>query len=281
MTIADCLKLATKKFAAAGVAQPPREAASLLMHAARRDRTFLVAHPEYELTAAEQQTFNSYVERRQSREPFQHIVGVQEFYGLDFIVSPDVLIPRPETELLVETAINLFGKTKNPSFCEIGVGSGCIAVSILHELPSAQVQGLDISEKALDIARINAANNDVSGRLTLSISDVFAAVVDNRFDAIVCNPPYISATDFPELQPEVRDFDPRIALTDGKDGLSIIRRIVSDAPKYLDSGGYLLLEIGIGQADEVRKMFADDVWETVEILSDLQDIPRTVKARAK
>lgn len=281
MTIANCLKLATGKLAAAGVAQPSREAASLLRHATRRDRTFLVAHSEYELTDAERQTFDSHIERRQSREPFQHIVGVQEFYGLNFIVSPDVLIPRPETELLVETAINLFGKIKDVSFCEIGVGSGCIAVSILHELPSAQVHGLDISEKALDIARINAVNNGVSGRLTLSISDVFAAVDDKKFDAIVSNPPYISAADFAELQPEVRDFDPRIALTDGKAGLSIICRIVSDAPKYLDSGGYLLLEIGIGQAGEVRKMFVNDVWEMVNIVSDLQGIPRTVKARAK
>ena len=281
MTIENCLKLATEKLTTAGVAQPSREAASLLIHAVGRDRTFLVAHPEYELTTAEQQTFDSHIERRQSREPFQHITGFQEFYGLSFFVSPDVLIPRPETELLVETAIDLLSKIEKPKFCEIGVGSGCISVSILHELPSTNAIALDISQKALDIARINAVNNCVDDRIELLLSDVFDNVGANKFDAVFSNPPYIPVADFARLQPEVREFDPRIALTDGEDGLSIIRRIVYSAPQYLNSGSYLLLEIGIGQADNVRKMFRNDVWESVEIMSDLQGIPRTVKARTK
>lgn len=279
MTIAECLKIGSQKLAAAGVAQPAREAASLLMNATNRDRTFIVAHSEYELTAAEQKTFDSHIERRQTREPFQHIVGVQEFYGVDFVVNRDVLIPRPETELLVETAIRVLAGIESPKFCEIGVGSGCVTVSVLHEVPDSTAIAVDISEEALKIARINAANNEVADRVEFRISDVFSNVETNNFHAVLSNPPYIPASDMSDLQIEVRDFDPTIALTDGGDGLLIVRRIIRDAPQFLLlPNGYLILEIGIGQAAEVRDMFKPDVWENVEILDDLQGIPRTVLA---
>jgi len=281
MTIAECLKIGNQKLAAADVAQPSREAASLLMNATRRDRAFLVAHAEYELTAAEQKLFDSHIERRQTREPFQHIVGVQEFYGLDFIVTRDVLIPRPETELLVETAIRVLAGIDSPKFCEIGVGSGCITVSVLHELPNSSAIAVDISEEVLQIARINAVNNEVADRVEFRISYVFTTVGTNKFHAVLSNPPYIPASDMPDLQIEVRDFDPPIALTDGGDGLSIVRRIIQGSPHFLLPNGYLIFEIGIGQAAEVKDMFKPAVWENVEILNDLQSIPRTVVARLK
>ncbi len=281
MTIAECLKIGTEQLAAAGVAQPSREAASLLMNAISRDRTFLVSHAEYELTDAEQKTFDSHLERRRSREPFQHIVGVQEFYGLDFVVTRDVLIPRPETEQLVETAIRSLDGIESPRFCEIGVGSGCVVVSVLHELQNSSAIAVDISEEALMIGRINATNNGVADRVEFRLSDIFTSVETDKFHAILSNPPYIPASEMSGLQAEVRDFDPTIALTDGGDGLSIVSRIICDAPGFLLPKGYLILEIGIGQDADVRRMFGAELWREVEILDDLQGIPRTVIARLK
>lgn len=287
-TIKDILKESTNRLAAAGINEPRREAASLLALALGKDKTFLVAHSEYELNAEEEARFQSFLARRARREPFQHIRGRQEFYGLDFLVTPDVLIPRPETEMIVEKAIEILRDKENPSFCEIGVGSGCISVSVLHEVKNARGIGLEVSEKALRIAAMNAERHSVAGRLTLKISDVFAVLESEEsdpqkkpFDLIVSNPPYIPASQIPDLQPEVRDFDPLIALSDGADGFSIIRRIVEDAPQLLKTGGWLLVEIGEGQAETVRAMFASGTWQTVDILPDLQGIPRTVRARKK
>lgn len=279
MTITECLIQAAKKLREAGVAQPERETASLLMFALHRDRTFLIAHNDYELTARELSSFKSCISRRANREPFQHIVGKQEFYGLDFKVTSDVLIPRPETELLVETAIEILRDSENPRFCEIGTGSGCVAVSVLHELQNARALATDISEPAINIATRNARSNGVSELIEFVTSDVFEAVDEQRFDVILSNPPYIPSSDIAALQPEVRDFDPLIALTDGGDGLSIIQRIIGESPKHLNAGGFLLLEIGFGQAGKVAAMFDEKVWGEVNFLSDLQGIERVVKAR--
>lgn len=281
-SVAENIRIAAQVLEESGIRESRREAGSLLAFALRKNRTFLIAHPEYELLPEEETRFREFLERRAAREPFQHITGRQEFYGLDFVVTKDVLIPRPETELLVENAIRLLKDRKNPAFCEIGVGSGCISVSILHEAETATAVGLDISEKALEIAGLNARNNGVSNRLELKISDVFAALRQNAsFDLIVSNPPYIPRGEIKDLQPEVRNFDPLDALTDGADGLSIIEKIAGDAPRFLKSGGFLLLEIGFGQSEKVREMFSPEKWQSVEILPDLQGIPRTVVAHLK
>lgn len=264
-----------------GVGEPRREAHSLLAFALQKDKTFLIAHPEYELSGAEETRFREFFERRARREPFQHITGRQEFYGLDFIVTKDVLIPRPETELIVENAIEILKDEENPIFCEVGVGSGCISISILHKVKTATATGLDISEKAIEITGLNAKNNGVTNRLELKISDVFAALETEKFDLIVSNPPYIPGADVQTLQAEVRDFEPLQALTDNRDGLSIIEKIVAQSPQYLKPEGFLLMEIGFDQADKARKMFAPETWQSVEILPDLQAIPRTVKSRLK
>lgn len=264
-----------------GVGEPRREAHSLLAFALRKDKTFLIAHPEYELSGEEAARFREFFERRARREPLQHITGRQEFYRLDFAVTKDVLIPRPETELIVENAIEILKTGENPVFCEVGVGSGCISVSILHEVKTACAVGLDVSEKAIAVARLNAENNGVLNRLELKISDVFAALKAEKFDSIVSNPPYIPSEDVQTLQTEVRDFEPLQALTDGRDGLSIIEKIVVESPRFLKPGGFLLMEIGFDQAAKVRKMFSPETWQSVEILPDLQAIPRTVKARLK
>jgi release factor glutamine methyltransferase len=225
--------------------------------------------------------FRGFVRRRAAREPFQYITGRQEFYGLEFIVTPDVLIPRPETEIIVENALEILSGTANPSFCEVGVGSGCISAAILHELQTVSGIGLDVSKTALAIAGKNAEKHGVADRLKLIVSDVFNQLNGEKFDLIISNPPYISAAEMTALQREVRDFEPRAALTDDGDGFSIIEKIVADAPRHLKENGFLLMEIGFGQAEKVSAMFDLKFWQAVEILPDLQGIARTVKARIK
>ncbi|CAN5306505.1 peptide chain release factor N(5)-glutamine methyltransferase [soil metagenome] len=279
MKISDILKQATGILQSNGIAEPRREATSLIAFALRKDKTFLIAHSEYELSEAEKANFYKLLERRAKREPFQYITGKQEFYGLDFFVSPDVLIPRPETELIVENALEVLQEKENPRFCEIGVGSGCISVSILHENRSATAIALDISEKALQIARKNAVQHKVLERLELKTSNIFAELKEERFDLIVSNPPYIPVTDFDALQIEVRDFEPQMALTDGKNGLSIIEKIIKNAPKFLRPSGILLMEIGFNQSNEVREMFSANLWKSIEFLPDLQGFLRVVKIK--
>jgi release factor glutamine methyltransferase len=280
-TISETLKYAAGVLKEHGVAEPRREAASLLALALGKDRTFLIAHPEYELSENEKDAFEKLLARRAAGEPLQYIRGRQEFFGLDFVVGPDVLIPRPETELLVEAAVEILKTKENPRFCEIGVGSGCISVAILHEVKTASAVGADVSVKALETARFNAEKNSVAERLKLVESDVFENIEKERFDLIVSNPPYVPAADFATLQREVRDFEPHIALTDGGDGLSIIEKIIGGAPGFLKPDSFLLMEIGFNQSNKVRGMFALDVWEAVEFLPDLQGIPRIARARLK
>ncbi|HMS42152.1 MAG TPA: peptide chain release factor N(5)-glutamine methyltransferase [Pyrinomonadaceae bacterium] len=279
MNISEILKKATEILREGGIVEARREANSLLAFALGKDRTFLIAHSEYELSDEEILRFQAILERRKHRDPFQYIVGTQEFYGLDFIVTNDVLIPRPETELIVENALEMLKTAENSRFLEIGVGSGCISVSILHEAKTATAIAVDVSEKALQIALKNADKHQVSDRLELKISNIFSEIKTEKFDLIVSNPPYIDERDFAKLQPEVRDFEPEFALTDGENGLSIIEKIIKDAPQFLKSKGFLLIEIGFNQSDEVRKICSPEVWQSIEFLSDLQGIPRTLKAR--
>jgi len=278
-SVSETLKEASAILLKSEITEPGREAVSLLAFALHKDKTFLIAHSEYELSFEEEKRFQDFVTRRARREPFQYIVGRQEFYGLDFALTPDVLIPRPETEMIVEAAIEIFQAKENAKFCEVGIGSGCIAVSILHLVETASAIGLDISAKALEVARKNAETHQVLERLKLQISDVFEHLTNEKFDLIVSNPPYIPREDVKTLQAEVREFEPLTALTDGGDGLSIIKKIIADAPKFLESNGFLIMEIGINQEGDARAMFDSRVWREVEVLPDLQGIPRTVKAR--
>ena len=277
-TIAETLRRATERLAQSGLAEPRREAASLLGFALGRDRTFLIAHAERALTEDETARFDALLARRAAREPVQQITGRQEFYGLEFLVTPDVLIPRPETEMIVEAALEFFDGRGPGRFVEVGVGSGCISVAILHENARLSAVGLDVSEQALGVAAANAARHGVADRLELKTSDVFAALTDEKFDLVASNPPYIPRADVAALQPEVRDFEPLGALTDGADGLSIIAKIISGATQYLYPGGLLLMEIGVGQAAPVRALFDPEIWPVVEIRPDLQGIPRMVRA---
>ena len=262
-----------------GVAEPGREAVSLVMLATGRDRTFIYAHPEYDLADLELAKLDSLLERRAGREPLQYISGVQEFFGLEFEVTPDVLIPRPETEMVVEHAIELLNERPSARFCEVGVGSGCISVSILYHVPPSCATATDVSRAALEVAGRNAQKHGVAERLRLIETDVFGNLPHEEFDLVVSNPPYVPLKDIEGLQAEVRNFEPHGALTDGGDGTAIIHRIIDQSPNFLRAGGALLMEIGFNQAELVTAMFDDRKWQTPALFPDLQGIPRLVFSR--
>lgn len=284
LTIAEALDEAAATLREAGTPDARREAASLLAYVLERDRAYLIMHRDEKPAHVELIRFRHAVERRAAGEPLQYIKGRQEFYGLEFEVTPDVLIPRPETELLVETALKLVENIESPLVCDVGTGSGCIAVSLLHEHAGAKVSALDVSAAALRVAARNAARHAVAERVTFLVSDCFDALhaarfKDVRFDIIVSNPPYIAEADIEELQREVRDHEPHLALTPGGDGLGVVRRLVAEAPTFLKPGGHLVFEIGFDQHEPLKNLIDPRVWTLLDIRRDLQGIPRTVLLR--
>jgi release factor glutamine methyltransferase len=284
LSIASAIVEATQMLRTAGVPEARREAASLLAYILARDRTYLITHAEDTLAPSEARRFREYIERRAAGEPLQYITGHQEFYNLDFEVTPAVLIPRPETELLVETALELLKTSdEDARICDVGTGSGCIVVSLLHEEKQARATGLDVSSTALNVAARNAARHGVSQRLTLIASDCFDALDAERahFNLIVSNPPYVAADQLSGLQREVRDHEPRVALSPGADGLRVIRHLLEGAPQFLLPGGHLLMEIGFDQHEAVGRLIDPREWELLDIHKDLQGIPRTVALKKK
>ena len=281
LSIAQALVEATQLLRKAGIGEARRDAGTLLANQIGRDSTYLIAHAERELTATDVTRYRDAVERRAGGEPLQYINGHQEFFNLDFTVTPDVLIPRPDTELLVETALDLIDKDEVRYICDVGTGSGCIAISILYERPRAFGLALDISPSALRVAASNAERHGVRDRLDLVASDCFAAlnISHARFHLIASNPPYVPESTFDSLQREVRGHEPRQALTPGGDGLGMIRRLLAEAPDFLLTGGQLLFEIGFDQHEAVRKLIDQQVWKILDIHSDLQGIPRVVLLR--
>ncbi len=276
VSIAEALRQASRALDQAGVAESRREAGSLLSHVTGRDRTFLISHAEDSLDEDEWRRFEDAIARRAAGEPSQYIMGVQDFFGRIFHVTPDVLIPRPETELLVEAALELMNA--NAMVCDVGTGSGCIAVTLLCERHDARAVAIDVSEAALEVARQNARELLVEDRIVLQLSDCFAALKPGKgqFDLVVSNPPYVSANMLAGLQREVRDHEPEIALSPGPDGLSVIRRLLDDAPAFVRENGYLLMEIGFDQGETVQQLIDKNVWTLQRIVPDLQGIPRIV-----
>jgi release factor glutamine methyltransferase len=283
MKIAQALTEAAAVLRAAGIPEARPDARTLLAHTIARDHAFLIAHCDDELEPRALALFRERTHRRAAGEPLQYITGRQEFYGLDFEVNPAVLIPRPETELLVEIALELLRDTDAPLVCDVGTGSGCIPVALLHERGDARAFALDISPDALAVAARNAARHRVAERLTLIVSDCFDALDAEghapTFDLITSNPPYIAESDLTHLQREVREHEPRIALTPGGDGLRVIRRLVAEAPRFLDAGGHLVFEIGYDQHEAVARLVDPNVWTLLGIRRDLQGIPRVVVLR--
>lgn len=284
-SIAETILQGSHKLRQAGVPEARREAGSLLAEVLKCDRSFILSHAEDAVSEEQAERFRQFLERRAQGEPLQYITGHQEFYGLDFEVTPAVLIPRPETELLIETALKLFPGSDNSIFvCDVGTGSGCIAVTLLHELPHARVLAIDISPAALEIAKRNAASHAVTERIEFVESDCFAALNtqdarQSHFNLIVSNPPYVEEGAIAGLQREVRNFEPRAALAAGVDGLDVVRRLLIEAANFLATGGYFLFEIGFDQAAAVEQLIDPKIWRLIEICEDLQCIPRTVALR--
>lgn len=268
----------------AGVPEARREAASLLAHVIGRDRTFLITNGDYPVMPSELRQFFEYVKRRAAGEPMQYIVGSQEFFSLSFEVTPDVLIPRPETELLVEKALELIpAEVGSQLICDVGIGSGCILISILHERKHFYGLGLDISVSALKVAGRNARRHHVDDRLVVAASDGFSALMPGRqrIDMIVSNPPYVPIQDVGGLQREVKNHEPWSALIGGEDGLQFIKRLLLDAPDFLRQNGFMLFEIGFGQHEKVTELVNPVTWTLVNIYLDLQSVPRTVVVQRK
>ena len=252
-----------------------RDAELLLMRVLGWDRAYLLTHPETLLSSEHNALYQSWIERRARHEPVQYIIGEQEFFGLKFRVTPDVLIPRPETEHLVEAALAHAGRDLALRIADIGTGSGAIAVVLAHALPNAQITALDISPAALAVARVNAEAHGVSDRIRFVESDLLVALADEQFDLIVSNPPYVANGE--ELEAQVRDYEPVQALFAGPEGLDIYRRLIPQAQTSLKPGGWLLVEIGHGQREAVTQLLAG--WDDVSFIADLQGIPRVACAQ--
>ena len=281
VSIATAIKEAAEKLGAHGVDQPRLEAALLLGQTLGCTRAFLIAHDDQSLSPEQAQVFAGFISRRASGEPLQYITGHQEFFKLDFAVTPDVLIPRPETELIVEAALDLFPRDADFSFADVGTGSGCIAISILYERPEARATAIDQSEAALRVAAQNANQHRVIDRMQMVQADLFPEPSHHEsFDLIVSNPPYVPDAILRDLQREVQR-EPRSALAAGADGLDVIRRLLAKASGNLHDGGYLIFEFGINQEKQIAELVTGHVWKVVEVKRDLQQIPRTIILRKR
>ncbi len=261
-----------------GVENSRLEAEWLLCEALGLDRVGLYVNFDKPLSDAELSACRSLVARRARREPLQYILGSQDFYGLEFEVIPGVLIPRHDTETLVEEAVKRC--PAGATILDIGVGSGCIAVALAKSRPDAQIHGVDLSPKALELAQRNADRHGVT--VTLSQGSLFEPFAGRKFDLIVSNPPYIPTADLAGLQPEVRDYEPREALDGGADGLDYYRRIIPAAVDFLVQDGWLLLEIGIGEAPEVSAIFTNTgMFQELFSACDAGGVERVVGGRKK
>ncbi len=296
MTLNDCLEQGIALLSAGPHPDRARlDAETLLLHHIGKNKAWLMAHGNDSYAGCSAIGYAAMLERRRHGEPIQYITGECEFYGLPFRVTPNVLIPRPETEHLVEKAVALAnllgapgldsetGESEEPCrflrILDIGTGSGAIAVALAHSLPHAQITAVDISESALDIARENAERNGAAIRLLQG--DLLTPVAGETFDLIVSNPPYVPETDRPSLSVEVREYEPDLALFAGRDGLEIYRRLIPEANAALAPGGCIALEIGYGQQDSIRNLLASAGFQNIGFTSDLQGIPRVAHAQKK
>ena len=255
------------------------DAELLLMLVLERSRAWVLAHPEAIPSSQQAGRFIELVERRYCGEPMQYITGETEFYGLPFTVTPDVLIPRPDTEHLVEKALELARQFLQPRIVDVGTGSGAIAVTLARQLPEAEITAVDLSESALQVARDNARQNAVDQRIRFLQGDLLAPVSSEQFDLVVSNPPYVPDTDREQIAVEVREFEPALALFAGVDGLEVYRRLIPAVREVLAPGGFIALEIGFSQAQAIEELLQTGGFQEIEFTPDLQGIPRVASAR--
>ena len=285
MLLGHALQAAIQRLTSAQVPSPRMNGELLLMFTLGRDRAFLYGHPEYELSVEEQERYDDALAQRSRGIPAQYITGHQEFWGMDFIVSPAVLIPRPETEHLVETVLGLMGSARSGpkamgetpvKIVDVGTGSGCIALALAKELPQAEIHAIDISPDALEIARANATRLQLQSRVRFKEGDLLAGIKNDAFDFVVSNPPYVGESEADTVQLEVRKFEPRGAVFAGPTGMEVIERLLPQAREVLRPGGWLVMEISGIIASNVRELLVG--WTNVQITKDLQGIEREVAA---
>lgn len=251
------------------------DAEVLARHVLGWDRGTLITHGRQHLPPGFEPSFDALVERRRQREPVAQIVGHREFWGLEFEVTRDVLVPRPETELVVEAALELAGAGTVRRIFDVGTGSGCIAVALAVALPDVSLMATDVSAAALAVAERNALGHGVADRIAFVHTDLFENV-PGAADLIVSNPPYVPTSDLPALPPEVARYEPHQALFAGPDGLGAIRRLFGAAGAQLAPAGHLVVEFGFGQASKVTALAAETGWRVVAVRQDLQRIPRVI-----
>ncbi|MGI5879655.1 MAG: peptide chain release factor N(5)-glutamine methyltransferase [Syntrophomonadaceae bacterium] len=273
--IKELLEWTTRYFAEKGIEEPRLEAELLLTRVLHKDRVYLYTHYEAPVNQQERGQYRELIKRRVKGEPVAYILGVKEFMSLEFSVSPSVLIPRPETELLVEKALEILSSRTTARVCDIGTGSGAIAVSLAYYAPQIEVKAVDISAAALEIARQNAEQHGV--KIDFFHGDLLEPFDEERFDLVVANLPYISELEYQSLSPEVRLFEPELALLGGEDGLEPYRRLISVAGNYLKPQGYILFEIGAAQGEAAREMLTGFVQ--VELIPDYAGHDRILLGR--
>jgi len=298
----QALALAVEHLEAADVGSPRLNAETLLIFVLGCNRAYLYAHPERELTADEQARYEEVIALRATDMPSQYITEHQEFWGLDLVVSPAVLIPRPETEHLVETVLELAREIPQPRIVDVGTGSGCVALALAYELRGAEIYGLDLSVEALEIARVNAARLQLDSRVQFLQGNILEPITDQSFiataiaeprsrgtpmtgrqfrdlDFVVSNPPYVGLNEGDKVQRSVFKFEPRMAVFAGENGLDVIRPLIVQAQQAVRVGGWLALEIGFTMRHTVLDLLSPTTWEQIRVVPDLQGIPRVVAAR--
>ena len=284
VTLKDALTSAVDRLSAAQVGSPRMNAELLAMFTLGCDRAYLFAHPERELTTEEQARLEDSLSQRARGVPAQYITGHQEFWGMDFIVSPAVLIPRPETEHVIETVLQLANENNGGRapgipihIVDVGTGSGCIALALAKEFPYAEIHATDISSSALEVAHANAARHQFENRVRFRQADLLQGLDAGAFDFVVSNPPYVGESEADEVQLEVRKFEPRNAVFAGPTGLEVIERLIPQALATLRPGGWLVIEISGSIVEGVKRLFGG--WQQVQITNDLQGIPRVAFAQ--
>ncbi|GAB4342755.1 MAG: peptide chain release factor N(5)-glutamine methyltransferase [Desulfobulbaceae bacterium] len=269
----------------AGIESAEQEALLLFEYSFGLSRAELILHGDRCPGTEEAERFEKFLRRRLAREPLAYLTGSREFWSLPFVVSPAVLVPRPETEFVLETALRIIRSAgyQGGPILDLCTGSGAIAVVLARELGFGQVIGVDVSFEALQVAATNVSRFALSDRISLVCADLFTAFApEGRFEVIVSNPPYVAAEEISELEPEVRDWEPRFALSGGKGGLEVIRRIIDEAWRFLHPSGWLFMEIGAGQEQEVCAMCAAaGAYVDVEVLPDWAGRPRLLRARKR
>jgi release factor glutamine methyltransferase len=261
----------------ARVGSPRLNAETLLMFVLGCDRAYLFAHSDRRLTSDEQLRYEEALCQRARGVPAQYITGHQEFWGMDLLVSPAVLVPRPETEHLVEAVLELANPAAKLRFIDVGTGSGCIALALAKQFPHADIHATDISADALEIARANASRHNLQDRVHFRHCDLLAGVEDGAFDFVVSNPPYVGDYEADTVEAQVRKFEPRLAVFAGQTGMEVIERLLPEAHRVLRPDGWLVMEMGYTTRERIAALLHG--WADVRFINDLQGIPRVLAAR--